>query len=115
MPKPSLSQSLEWSARDNRFRRLMFVDIDEGPFGMSLAVTSNLSRRGLAIIGDCSLERGDKTWIGFGNDRPLVPAKVIWRDGRRLGLAFDKELSLVEYFGARIAVNKRSLAECHVD
>ena len=111
MIKSSLSLPLEWSARDNHIRRVMFVDRDEGPFGVSQAVTSNLSRKGLAVIGETSLEPGDKAWIGFGDDRPRLAATVKWRDGRRVGLAFEKELSLVEYFDARIAVRRRRRAE----
>lgn len=110
MSEPRLSFPLEWSARVNRFRRVMFVEIDQGPFGVISAVTSNLSRSGLAVIGESLLEPGDKAWIGFGDARRIA-ATVVWREGRRLGFRFDRELNLVEYFGTHLAVRKRARAQ----
>lgn len=107
MSEPRLSFPLEWAARVNRFRRVMFVEIDQGPFGVINAVTSNLSRRGLAVIGDSLLEPGERAWIGFGDSR-RVAATVVWREGRRLGFRFERELNLVEYFGTQLAVRKRT-------
>ncbi len=107
MSEPASAFPLEWAARVNRFRRVMFVDIDQGALGVVSAVTSNLSRRGLAIIGESLLEPGDRAWIGFGDAR-RVAATVVWRDGRRLGFQFDRELNLVEYFGTHLAVRKRA-------
>lgn len=95
----------EWSARVNRFRRLMFVKVDGGALGTTTVVTSNLSRQGIAIIGDTSLQRGGKATICF-DESNQIPATVMWRNGRRLGFRFERELNIVEYFGAQITVRK---------
>lgn len=71
----------------------MFVEIDTGESGLIRAVTSNLSRGGLAAIGDNAMQPGDHVWLRFGNGPPRA-ATVVWRKGRRTGFKFDRELDL---------------------
>lgn len=94
----SLSQAIGSVARMCRFRRVMLVEIDAGEHGVSTAATSNLSRGGLAAIGDASVQPGDHVWLRFGN-LPRRAATVVWRNGRRMGFAFDREIDLLDYFG----------------
>lgn len=105
MSEDRFSRMAEWSARVNRFRRMMFVRIDGGVLGTTTAVTSNLSRQGIAIIGDTLLERGGKATICFDENKQ-IPATVMWRDGRRLGFRFERDLNLMEYFGAQITARR---------
>lgn len=105
MPRSSILSSIRWTSRLNRVHRMMKIEIDGGELGRSTAVTSNLSRGGLAAIGDSALKPGDRAMIRFGGiDR--IPATVVWHQGRRLGFQFERELNLFEYFGARLQVRK---------
>lgn len=93
-----VSQALGSVARLCRFRRVMFVEIDAGELGIVTAVTSNLSRGGLGAIGDSPVQPGDQVWLRFAS-LPRRAATLVWRNGRRMGFRFDRELDLLEYFG----------------
>lgn len=105
MSRSSLSSTTNWGARLFRFRRVMLIRIEAGEQGLTTAVTSNLSRGGLAAIGDNQLEPGDQLSVRFG-DQLQVAATVVWHVGRRFGVKFDRELNLFEYFGAQLQVRK---------
>ncbi len=106
MTYTGVSQALDWAARLRRFRRLMMITVDAGQRGVATLTTSNLSRGGLAAIGDHTLAPGDRARIRFGG-RPGIAATVAWTSGRRIGFQFDHELDLVNYLGARMRVLKR--------
>lgn len=63
MTYTGVSQALDWAARLRRFRRLMMITVDAGQRGVATLTTSNLSRGGLAAIGDHTLAPGDRARI----------------------------------------------------
>lgn len=79
----------------------MFVEIDAGESGLIRAVTSNLSRGGLAAIGDIKVQPGDHVWLRLG-DGPRCAATVVWRKGRRTGFKFDGEPDLPDQLGMNL-------------
>lgn len=95
-----VSEAFGSVARLCRYRRVMFVEIDAGEHGVATAVTSNLSRGGLAAIGDSASQPGDLVWLRFGG-QPRRAARLVWRKGRRMGFKFDRELDLLDYLGLR--------------
>lgn len=92
-------------ARLNRFRRVMFVEIDSDFEVGAQAVTSNISARGMAVICDADLQPGDEAWVRIGSADPMM-ARVVWRKGRRLGFRFEKEFDMVRSLGANISARR---------
>ena len=94
------------SINDNRaprFRRIFCADI-AGDFGeYTPVVTSNFSSSGIAIIGDSCLQPGDPTILRVAPELELN-ATVVWRKGRRLGLRFKREVSLIEMLEIQMSV-----------
>lgn len=105
MFKTSVLSPITWTARLNRFRRMMLIEIDLGEQGRCSAVTSNLSRGGLAAICDSPPGPGAAVVIRFAG-RGGIPARVVWRAGRRVGIQFERELNLFECFGAQLQIRK---------
>lgn len=103
MFKTSVLRPVNRTVRLNRFRRMMLIEIERGGPGRCRAVTSNLSRGGLAAICDSPPAPGAAVTIRFAGHSG-IPARVVWRDGRRVGIQFDRELNLFAWFGAQVRI-----------
>ncbi|MCW1400953.1 PilZ domain-containing protein [Novosphingobium sp. MW5] len=97
----SLALRAQLPARQNRFKRLMMVEIIDSAGEVFKVSTSNLSFSGMAVIGQTSLEPGDHIRVrisSLGNHS----ARVAWRRERRIGLSFDRDLDLIGCLGPSI-------------
>lgn len=100
-----LALRLNKSIRPNRFNRIMMVEITDFTGEIYKVSTSNLSFKGMAIIGQTPLEPGDDVKVRIGDGRPLS-ATVAWRKERKIGLSFDQEIDLIASLGLLLDVKQ---------
>lgn len=96
---------LNSSIRPNRFNRLMMVEITDCTGEIYKVSTSNLSFKGMAIIGQTPLEPGEDVKVRIGYGQPLS-ATVAWRRERKIGLSFDQEIDLIASLGLSLDVKQ---------
>ncbi len=84
-----------YSARNNRFKRIMFADITDDTGHIYKVSTSNISFRGMAAIGDTQLCPGENVKICIGNQEK-ISAVVIWKSERKIGFKFGKDINLIQ-------------------
>lgn len=103
--KRKLALRLNGSIRPNRFNRLMMVEITDCTGEIYKVSTSNLSFKGMAVIGQTPLEPGEDVKVRIGDGRPLS-ATVAWRKERKIGLSFDQEIDLIASLGLLLDVKQ---------
>jgi hypothetical protein len=95
-------------ARNTRFRRLFSIEMESDCGNYISVVANNISSRGIAILGETCLQPGDLTILRVSTEHEFH-ATVVWRKGRRLGLRFESEVSLIQLLGFQLSV--RSLRQ----
>lgn len=103
--KRKLALRLNSSIRPNRFNRLMMVEVTDCTGEIYKVSTSNLSFKGMAIIGQTPLEPGEDVKVRIGNGLPLS-ATVAWRRERKIGLSFAQEIDLIASLGLLLDVKQ---------
>jgi hypothetical protein len=96
---------IESSIRPNRFNRLMMVEITDCTGEVYKVSTSNISFKGMAIIGQTPLEPGEDVKVKIGNSG-FHSATVVWRRERKIGLNFDQEIDLIASLGLLLDVQQ---------
>lgn len=95
------------TARTERIRRVVFVEIVTPTFQRTTGVLSNISTTGAAVIADTACNPQDSIMLRLPSQLD-VPARIVWRRGRRMGIQFDRPLALSEYFEVHAAAPGRS-------
>lgn len=88
--------------RMQRIRRVIFVEIVADRLEPTTGVLCNISRAGAAVIADSAAKPQDRIMVRLPPQLD-VPATIVWRKGRRMGIQFNRPLSLSEYFDVHAA------------